>query len=452
MRSITKFLLSLSCALASVIPSVNAQKVQAAQVIHVSPTGLTNGTGSAAKPFKTIKAGLKHAQAGDQVVVHGGIYHEKIHFPHSGKKKQPIILRNFHHDQVIIDGTHQQVSDDMEGLLTLKNRHHIQIQGLTIQNFTTTNQQVPVGVLITGKSSHIKLKYLHVRHIETLTKDTSVANAHAIAIYGTNGKKALQKISLSTSEIDHNKLGSSEAVVFNGNVSHFKISRNKIHDNDNIGIDMIGYEKTAAKHDYARHGVITQNELWNISTKHNPAYREPSSAAIYADGARDLKIQRNRIHNSDIGIEAASEHHGKTTKRIMIRNNLIENCRPIAGIAFGGYDKKRGQARQIKILNNTLINNFPQILVQHYAQDSSNVILNNLFADGKTFAGKLTKIKHQTNYTGQPDFVAADKHDFRLRADSQAKNAAKVRPDLGHKDLAGKKRVVANQVSFGAYQ
>lgn len=452
MRSITTFLLSLSCAFAIFIPSVHAKKTQPPQVIHVSPTGLKNGTGSAAKPFKTINAGLKHAQAGDQVVVHGGTYHEKIHFPRSGQKTRPITLKNFQHEHVVIDGSQQHVSGDMEGLLTLKNRHHIQIQGLTIQNFSSQNEQVPVGVLVTGKSSHITLKHLHVHHIETLAKDADIANAHAIAIYGTSGKKALQKITLNASEIDHNKLGNSEAVVLNGNVSHFKISHNQIHDNDNLGIDMIGYEKTATKHDYARHGVVTQNKLWNISTKDNPSYQEPSSAAIYADGARDLKIQRNQIHDSDIGIEAASEHHGKTTKQVTIRNNLIENCHAIAGIAFGGYDKKRGQAREIKLLNNTLVNNSPQILVQHYAQASSNVILNNLFAGGPTFAGKLTNIKHQTNYTGKPDFVAADQHDFHLQPDSQAKNTAKVRRDLGHKDLAGKKRIVNDQVSFGAYQ
>jgi len=34
----------------------------------------------------------------------------------------------------------------------------------------------------------------------------------------------------------------SESMVLNGNVEHFVVSHNKVHDNDNIGIDFIGFE------------------------------------------------------------------------------------------------------------------------------------------------------------------------------------------------------------------
>ncbi|GBG94024.1 hypothetical protein LFYK43_04830 [Ligilactobacillus salitolerans] len=446
MRNILKFILALSLALLFKLPSANAQ------TIHVSLAATQAGTGSAAQPFKAINSALKKARAGDKVVVHGGTYHEKIHFPHSGRNGLPITLCNFQSDKVVVDGSKLHVAGDMEGLLTIRNRRYLKVQGLTVQNFTSRNQQVPAGILITGTSKGISIKDCHVGNIAALTKDTAQANAHAIAIYGTSSKKPLQKITLIGNEIDHNRLGSSETVAVNGNVRQFKISKNRIHDNDNIGIDLIGYERTAAKHDYARDGVVTQNEIWNISTKDNPAYQAPSSAAIYADGARNIKIQRNKIHKADIGIEAASEHHGRTTKKIVIRNNLVVDCRPIAGISFGGYDKKRGKARSIRILNNTLVNNPTQILVQHYAQDSFNVIQNNIFADGKQFTGKLGKIKQKPNYTGKPHFVAPQDGDFRLEQGSPAKNTAKLQSGLGIKDLAGKARVVNDKVSFGAYQ
>ena len=37
-------------------------------------------------------------------------------------------------------------------------------------------------------------------------------------------------------------LGASESVVVNGNVKGWRIAGNHIHDNNNIGIDAIGYE------------------------------------------------------------------------------------------------------------------------------------------------------------------------------------------------------------------
>ena len=47
----------------------------------------------------------------------------------------------------------------------------------------------------------------------------------------------------------------------NGNVTHFQITRNVVHDNNNIGIDIIGFERTAPDPavDQARDGVVSDN-------------------------------------------------------------------------------------------------------------------------------------------------------------------------------------------------
>jgi hypothetical protein len=45
--------------------------------------------------------------------------------------------------------------------------------------------------------------------------------------------------------VHHLKTGSSESLVVNGNVTNFRITHNVVHDNNNIGIDVIGFERTA---------------------------------------------------------------------------------------------------------------------------------------------------------------------------------------------------------------
>lgn len=90
--------------------------------------------------------------------------------------------------------------------------------------------------------------------------------------------------------------GTSETVVVNVNVDNWRITGNRIRDNNNIGIDAIGFESTlTGKHRYtirnrARHGVIADNTVAGIRSKGNPAYWEDRgwcdcADRIYVDGA-----------------------------------------------------------------------------------------------------------------------------------------------------------------------
>ena len=55
-------------------------------------------------------------------------------------------------------------------------------------------------------------------------------------------------------------------MTLNGNVTHFQITNNIVHDNNNIGIDIIGYEGTGpVGYDEASYGVVSGNTIYNIS-------------------------------------------------------------------------------------------------------------------------------------------------------------------------------------------
>ena len=68
--------------------------------------------------------------------------------------------------------------------------------------------------------------------------------------------------------------GCSETMSINGNVQYWTVSNNLIHDNNNIGIDAIGFEGTSPNSatDQARDGSIVGNTVYNITSYGNPAY------------------------------------------------------------------------------------------------------------------------------------------------------------------------------------
>ena len=239
-----------------------------------------------------------------------------------------------------------------------------------------------MGINVRGAAHHIQLRNNDIHAIENTHKE---GNAHGIAIFGTKAAP-LSDVLVDNNQVHHLKLGSSEAVVLNGNVKNFVVSRNKVHDNDNIGIDLIGFERTCTESgcvDQVRDGVCRGNQVYGITSVRNPAYKgERSAGGIYVDGGTNILIERNTIADCDIGIELASEHRGKATSNITVRGNLIYRSFQ-AGIALGGYDKKRGATTGCKIVNNTLFENgeIGQIYIQYDTRN--NLIANNIVHAGR---------------------------------------------------------------------
>ena len=217
---------------------------------------------------------------------------------------------------------------------------------------------------------------------------TRGGDAHGIAVYGTDGRRPIHDVTIVRNRVHDNNLGSSEAVVVNGNVRGWKVVRNHVFRNDNIGIDAIGYEGTAPRDDWARDGVIADNRVERIDSLGNPAYAEPNGGncrcadGIYVDGGRDIKILRNVVTYSNIGIELASEHAEGRTANVLARGNRVEHSTSI-GLAMGGYDRRRGKTVGARIIGNTFVDNDTlhsgngELLLQFQVEDSQ--ILRNTF-------------------------------------------------------------------------
>lgn len=290
--------------------------------------------------YATIQAGLNAANAGDTVLVRAGTYNEAVSFPRSGSLAAGYITL-LAEAGAILDGT----GKGQLGVY-INSKNYIRVIGLEVQNFKGAG--TPIGISVRGSSSNIQILNNEVHNIEN-TND----NAHGIAFYGTSAT-AMTNILVDGNEIRNCLLGASESLVLNGNVTNFIVSNNVVHDNDNIGIDFIGFEGVGPTgFDQARNGVCTDNTVYNITSFTNPAYGgERSADGIYVDGGASITIERNTVYNCDIGIELASEHAGKNTQDITVRNNFVSGSYQ-ANIMAGGYASNRGNAVNIIIVNNT---------------------------------------------------------------------------------------------------
>ncbi len=375
-----------------IMPAVPIQ-VQGAGVcdFYVATTGLDTNPGIAeTSPWKTIQKAANTASAGKTVCVLSGTYNEVVAINKSGDADNGFItFMSYPSDGVaILDVSGRTPPSGKAPVIKIQNKSFIRIKGFEIRNYKTSAKgSVPIGILMIGSGRYIELRNNNIHDIQTTSR---YGNAHGIAVYGTGttSATAITNLVIEGNQVHHLKLGSSESLVVNGNVDGFEINNNIVHDNDNIGIDVIGYEKTSSNstYDQARNGRISGNEIYNIDSYSNPAYgKERSAGGIYVDGGRDTIIERNIVHHANLGIELASEHAGRATSGIIVRSNLFWNNTQ-AGIAFGGYNTRRGSTQNCVIVNNTLYNNATQgdwgaeVYVQYDTR--ANVVMNNLIFAG----------------------------------------------------------------------
>ena len=350
---------------------------------YVATTGLDTNPGTLASPWRHIQYALEHVGAGSTVNVLGGMYNEFVAFRNPGSASGGyIVLQNYAGQNAIIDATGLPISGET-GLINIVNMQYVKVIGFEVRNLKAggVSSAFPQGISVRGKGAFIEIRNNKVHDIENSCRR---CGAHGIAVYGRDPNASIHNLIIDGNEVYNGKFGWSESLVLNGNVEKFTVSNNKIHDNENIGIDFIGFEGENPNPavDRARDGSVFGNLVYNINSYGNPAYgNERSADGIYVDGGTNIVIERNSVHNANLGIELASEHAGKDTSFITLRSNFLYNNTQ-AGIAFGGYDTKRGSTQNCVIVNNTLYNNFTQgdwgaeLYIQYDTRN--NIVKNNI--------------------------------------------------------------------------
>lgn len=351
---------------------------------YVSTSGNDTNSGSFTAPWRTLQHAANTVRAGDTVYARAGVYNEVVTIPASGSSSAGYITFSSNPGELAtVDGTGLPIPNGEWGLFTLQNQSYVVIAGFEVRNYSTSSTaKVPIGIYIFGAGSNLQIINNHIHNIATTAKGCN-ANALGLTVYGTQAPAAIDNLAISGNEIDHNTLGCSETLSVDGNVTNFAINNNLIHDDNNIGIDAIGFEGVSSgSYDQARNGEIRGNKVYNITSYGNPAYGKQYAAnGIYVDGGTQIIVEQNLIHNVDIGIEMASEHQGKYTTHITARNNVIYAGNSV-GISIGGYASGVGGTQNCSIVNNTLYGNDTKNTgsgeFQIQFHDSSNIFENNI--------------------------------------------------------------------------
>lgn len=360
-----------------------------AHVYYVATDGDNGHEGSLTAPWASIEYAVARANAGETVCVRGGVYNELVTLTRSGSVAAgPIVLSAVPGETATIDGAGLAIPDNQNGLITLVDASHVTVQGFELRNYTTAStSKVPIGLYVTGAGTQIRLLGNHIHDIRNSASGCA-ANAFGLKVDGTRAPASINQLTIAGNEIDHLVLGCSESFSLDGNVEQWTISGNRVHDTNNIGIGAIGFEGVAPDpaYDQARDGVISGNTVYNITSYGNPAYGNAYAAdGIYVDGGTRITIERNRVHHVDFGIEVASEHAGRSSSHVLVRNNLVYLGNS-AGISIGGYAAGVGGTDHATIVGNTLFRNDQagtgegEFQIQYHASD--NVFANNIVHAG----------------------------------------------------------------------
>ncbi len=487
---------------------VSAAFGQTNSSFYVATTGNDSNPGTQASTWRTIQHAADTARAGSTVYVRGGIYEELVTINRSGNAKDGFITFQSSPGETAVIDAERFTPSGRQGVLTIHNQSYVRIEGFEIRNFHTAEHRLaPLGIDVMGSGSHVELLKNNVHHIEQTFEGRdapgSGGNGFGIAVYGTDAKTPISELVIDGNEVHHLQTGSSESLVVNGNVTNFRITHNIVHDNNNIGIDVIGFERTAPDPavDQARDGVVSGNLVYNITSRGNPAYgNDENSDGIYVDGGTRVLIEQNVMHDVDFGIELASEHKDRATSYITARNNLIYHGHT-AGVSIGGYAPERGHTEHCIVVNNTLYDNDTSATGSGEFQMQWNMA-DNIFANNIIYAGSRCLIavnKSQVNkehppvmidhnlyycasgpkastwgetsgmVTGfdnyvqstgndrhsrflDPHFVDATK-DFHLQSDSPAIAVGTTNGvPVGELDLDGSPRLKSGKIDLGCYQ
>jgi hypothetical protein len=380
-------------------PAVEAlEERRVLSTYYVAPTGSNANPGTLAQPFKTIQHGIDMAaKPGDTIEVRAGTYAERLICSHSGNAAGGFItLENFPGEHVLLTGQGAANNDIGYGnnMVMILNQSYLKLTGFEIAyDNGIAVQDDAFGVRVQGSGSNVVIQGNTIHDITgSVAPQQGGAGIH---VYGSSLTTPYDSVIIDGNTIYKCQPGDSqtETLTVNGNVTNFRITNNLIHDDNNIGIDMIGGEgptfglPTGTQGlPVARNGLCSHNTVYNIHANYGGGF----AGGIYVDGGQNITISDNVSYQNDMGLEVGAENHGYVTSGVIVQDNLLYNNKQ-GGLVFGGPIDKNGpdptgktvgRVENCYFINNTVYNSDTSntgqgALTIQWA--SNNVVANNIF-------------------------------------------------------------------------
>ena len=136
----------------------------------ISGSDLNSGT-SLVLAWKTIQKACNSATANSIVQIKGGTYNENIIVNVSGTLGNPITIKNYMNDLVLIDGTGTSGTT----ILSMTNKNYLNFENLTIQNLTVLDAQ---GILVSSSgistATALSFKNITIKNIKWTTSASTI--------------------------------------------------------------------------------------------------------------------------------------------------------------------------------------------------------------------------------------------------------------------------------------
>ncbi|CAF1179506.1 unnamed protein product, partial [Didymodactylos carnosus] len=319
-----------------------------ANVYYVSKSGHNNNSGlSLTQSWLTVQKAANTALPGSTVYVRAGTYMETVTINVQGNSKDGYItFQNYQQEKVILSGQNAKSTSvgDILNLIYIEDKSYLKIIGFELTSLRAVECS---GIRIVGSGSFIELRQNVIHNIKGGGNE---GGAMAITVYNKNQQQSRSELIISNNTIYDCEPAWSEALTLNGNIEHFQVTYNLVHDVNNIAIDFIGGESGMGSK-VTRSGLCSNNTVYNVNSSY-----DQSAAGIYVDGAKNITIKFNRVYNSNLGIEIGAENKGIVASEILVTNNYLYNNYKL-GLAFGDVAVFRTVRNEHSFQNNVLENN-----------------------------------------------------------------------------------------------
>ncbi|HYF64024.1 MAG TPA: right-handed parallel beta-helix repeat-containing protein, partial [Herpetosiphonaceae bacterium] len=328
---------------------------------------------------------------------------------------------------VLCDG---QVLDGAAGAarLIIRDRSNVVIRNCTFRNFTR-------DPIVIENSADILIENSRFENNRTTSERR---DTHGVNIPEFGQRVTIRNNTFVNMGGDGVQMGDTAATNNSGNIRDIQIINNSFTvTSEDIGENGIDIKMT--------HGpvLIAGNDVHGFrpcESTQMGCTGAPGEGIVVHMGARDVTIERNRIHNNVHGISVADGFIPIPPRNIMIRNNWI-------------YDnQQRGinisRVHSLRALNNTFVNNVRHVAIAEtpVSPDGVCVNTNNLFAGGPTPNAVCAPTANlYFAAAAEARFASLAGADFHLQAGSPAVNAGRTLAEVTQ-DFDGQSRAGATDV------
>lgn len=296
---------------------------------YVSPTGDDTADGSQAAPWRTLQYAADTVAPDTTVWVEPGDYTGGLEITRGGSPGAYVVFRNSQAEAPrLLGGLDRSAVVDISASYVVLRGFEVtgHNRGATGSNDSIGIQIEPQGVSLTN--IEILNNWVHDIGPGVVDEASCYYNGHGLIAQAEG--ELISNLLIDANELSELYVGHSECLVLNGNIEAFRVTNNYIHDVNNIGIDIIGYEKN--NRETTKNGLVADNVVldasnyWPYCSRGNCAYPagDESSDGIYVDGGAEMIIEYNVVGRADHGIELQSEN-GQLIRNVEVRFNAVFN-------------------------------------------------------------------------------------------------------------------------------